>query len=174
MKEIVKPELSTLPGYYQSYSKYLPEEDMLDALRRQTQETSLFLGTLSETHGDLIYSPGKWKLKEVLGHVMDTERILTYRALRFSRKDTTSLPGFDENEYAINSMFSGRTIKSIQEEWKAVRNATVELFSNLDGSMLDLAGKANNNTVSVRALLYFVIVHERHHLAVIRERYLRS
>ena len=105
---------------------------------------------------------------------LSTERILSYRALRFSRNDTTPLTGFDENEYMSNSNFHSRTLSDILNEWQTIRNATVSLFSSLNEEMADRKGVANNITVTPRIILYFILVHERHHVNLIKERYLLS
>jgi hypothetical protein len=111
-------------------------------------------------------------VKEVAGHLCDTERILTYRALRFSRGDKTNLPPFEENDFVTNSNYKNRTLANITEEFIAIRKSSIAMFENFSEEMFERRGIANNNNVSVRALLFFTISHTKHHLGVINERYL--
>jgi len=169
--EIPKPE--ELSTYYQSYLKYVtPGDDLLELIRNQKKETENFLSAISEEQASSVYAPGKWQLKEVVGHVCDTERIMCYRALRFSRKDDTPLAGFDENTYIPGSNYSVRSLKNISEELSSVRGATLSLFGNFSPEMIGLKGIANGNEISVRALIFMVYVHQKHHMKVIREKYL--
>src|SRR5258705_508154 len=110
---------------------------------------------------------------DVCGHLCDTERILSYRALRISRNDKTPMSGFEENEYTPNSNYKDRTLKNITEELLAVRAATILLFENMSEEMFNRKGIANDNEVSVRAILFFIVAHARHHMGVIKERYLK-
>jgi hypothetical protein len=172
MNAVHKPSLEELSPYYQSYLKYIPEEDILDALVKQAGITDLFLKSIGEDRASLAYAVGKWKLKEVAGHLNDTERILSYRALRISRNDKTPLPGFDENTYTPNSNYGSITLVNIAREKKVIRESTIALFTNMSMEMFDRKGITNNTEVSVRAILFFIVAHERHHLQVIKERYL--
>jgi hypothetical protein len=171
MISIPKPE--ELSAYYQSYLKYVrPGDDLIGLIRNQKSETNAFLCGIDETRASFIYAPGKWQLKEVAGHVCDTERIMCYRALRFSRKDQTPLAGFDENTYMPASNYHSRTMKNISEELRTVRDATISLIENFSPEMIDLKGIANNNEISVRAIIYMIYVHQQHHMKVIKEKYL--
>jgi hypothetical protein len=171
---MVPPRFDDLNTYYQSYWKYLQEKDLLQALEKQTTVTVQFLSDIPPDVADYSYGQGKWKVKEIVGHLSDTERILSYRALRFSRNDKTDLRGFDENSYMANSNFGKRDMNDILSEWKSVRAASSTFFNSLTEEMADRKGVANNVTVSARIILYFIIVHERHHLNVIKERYLAA
>lgn len=166
------PPASELSPYYQSYLSEVSEENLLEALVKQKKATQEFLSSIPENKTSFSYAEGKWKLKEVVGHLCDTERILVYRALRFSRKDKTPLSAFDENDYTPNSNYSSRSLSNIALEYKAIGDSTTALFTNMNEEMFDLKGIANQAEVTVRALLFFIIAHERHHLKVIRERYL--
>ncbi len=170
--KILKPSAEKLYSYYKTYLKYVPEEDILATLIAQKEITQKFLNTIPEEKASKAYAEGKWLLKEVAGHLCDTERILTYRALRFSRNDKTPLPGFEENEYTPNSNYSSRTLANIAGEFKAIRESSISLFTNLSEEMYERRGISNNADISVRDLLFFIVAHERHHLNVIRERYL--
>jgi hypothetical protein len=170
---IKKPESSELNEYYRSYLKYVPEEDLLTTIENLPLESAAFLNGISEEESTLSYDVGKWQVREVLGHLCDTERILSYRALRFARKDETPIPGFEENDYVLNSNFRDRSWASLVEEKHVISNATIHFFRNLEPFMFNLSGPANNNRVSVRAILFFIIAHERHHLQVLKDRYLK-
>ena len=170
---IAVPKPEELSTYYQSYLKYLnPEDDLLELIRRQRDETQQFLVSISEERAGFVYAPGKWQLKEVAGHVCDTERIMCYRALRISRKDNTPLQGFDENHYTPASNYNQRTLKNISEELRTVRDATLSLISNFNPEMLDFKGMANDQEISVRGVIYMIYVHQKHHMTIIKDRYL--
>src|SRR3954464_12863087 len=125
------PRADELTPYYQTYLKYIPADaDLISLVNEQTDATQKFLSSIPADKESYAYADGKWMLKEVVGHLCDTERILSYRALRFSRADRTPLPGFDENTYTPNSNYKSRTIKNIAEELASVRRATISLFSN--------------------------------------------
>lgn len=140
-------------------------------LRQQPAELHRDLSRLTEAQALLRYAPGKWTPKEVLLHLIDTERIFTYRALRFARGDAQSLPGFDENEFAANSEANDRPLSDLLTEYHAVRAATLALFGSFNAAQLDRVGLANGGATSVRALVFITAGHERHHLAILRERY---
>ncbi len=170
---IAVPKAEELSTYYQSYLKYVkPEDDMLELIKSQKDETDKFLSGISDDRGALVYAPGKWMLKEVVGHVCDTERILSYRALRISRNDKTPMAGFDENTYTPASNYRNRTLKNIAAELMTVRDATISLIENFSPEMIDKTGIANEAEVSVRAKIFMIYVHQAHHMKVISERYL--
>jgi uncharacterized damage-inducible protein DinB len=146
---------------------------MLKDLIEQRDATQKFLQSISPEKETYKYAEGKWSIREVVGHLSDTERILSYRALRFARKDKTPLPGFEENEYTLHSNYHVRTLISIADEILSVRNASITLFSNMSEKMMEQTGSANNNPVSVKAMLFFIIAHQLHHLNIVRERYLK-
>jgi len=126
---------------------------------------------LSEAQLNYRYAPGKWTIKEVLGHIIDTERIMAYRSLRFARRDTIELAGFDQDLYVENAFTQKRDIADIVNEYSAVRRSSIELFRSFDEETLTLAGIANQKRLTVRALGYTIADHEAHHWQVIRERY---
>ena len=170
---IPSPKASELSPYYQSYLKEYQGSDMLKDLIEQSDATQKFLRSVPSEKQGFRYEEGKWSIKEVVGHLSDTERILSYRALRFARNDMTPLSGFEENAYTLNSNYHERTLKSISDEILSVRNSSITLFSNMNEKMLEQTGIANNNPVSVKAILFFIIAHQVHHLNVIRIRYLK-
>jgi hypothetical protein len=167
------PAASELSAYYQSYLKYIPaDSDLLSLIKQQAETTQQFIASIPEQKESFAYADGKWMLKEVVGHLCDTERILSYRALCFSRNDKTPLAGFDENSYTPNSNYNSRTLKNIAEELATVRRSSIALFSNMSEDMFERKGTANHNSHSARHMLFFICGHERHHLSVIKERYL--
>jgi hypothetical protein len=168
-----KPSPAELSDYYRTYLKYVPENDLLSSLKKQSDEMELFFSSVPGGMETMQYAEGKWMLKEVAGHLCDTERILAYRALRISRNDTIPLHGFDENNYTLDSNYKSRILKNILEEFIAVRKANILLFENMNEEMFDRKGVANDSEVSVRGLLFFIVAHARHHMGVIRERYLK-
>lgn len=170
--KISKPSPSDLSNYYQSYLHYITEDDLLQALKEQKLVIEKFVASVPAAKESFRYAEGKWMLKEVVGHLCDTERILSYRALRIARNDKTSMSGFDENSYTLNSNYKDRTLKNISEELLAVRQSSILLFENMNEEMLDHKGIANNNSVTVRGTLFFIVAHARHHVKVIQEKYL--
>jgi len=169
-----RPGAGEYAPYYEKYVSRVPEGDVVEVLARQAGEAAAFLRAVPAERGDHRYEPGKWSVKEVVGHVSDAERIFAYRALRIARGDQTPLPGFDENEYArvAGPGFSARTMESLVSEWEDVRRATLSLLHSLDEEALARTGTASEVTVSVRALAFILFGHMDHHLAILRERYL--
>jgi len=169
---IPRPEASEYLAYYETYISIVPKGNLLKVLEDQRRETQQLLAGLSEAKALHRYAPGKWSIKEVLGHLTDSERVFCYRALAFGRADENPLPGFDEKAWVPAGRFDARPLKDLAAEFDAVRRATIALFSGLDAEALARQGTANNNAISVRALAWIIAGHERHHLAVLRERYL--
>ncbi len=159
-------------SYYQSYIDKCGHEELNEGLRYNLNNTNEFLNSIPAGKLDYSYSEGKWTIKEIIQHLIDTERIFTYRALRFSRNDFTKLPGYDENEYALNSNANKREFQDLLDEFNFVRNASLLLFKSFSNEMLMKSGKANNNEISVRAIAFILVGHCTHHYQVIRERYL--
>ncbi len=169
---MAKPEPTEYAPYFGKYVALVPDGDIVVTLGKQIQDTLGLLGGLTEAQGDLRYAPGKWSVKEVIGHLIDTERIFAYRALRFARTDATPLPGFDENVYVANAGFGSRSLADLAGEFESVRKSNIYLFKNLDGDSLLRRGAANDNEISVRALAYNIAGHELHHVGILRARYL--
>jgi uncharacterized damage-inducible protein DinB len=167
-----RPEQSEYLPYYHKYVALVPTGDVIETLTRQSADTLALLGGLDEAQGNHAYEPGKWSIKGVVGHVIDTERIFAYRALRFARNDQTPLPGYDQDDYGRVANFDARTLASLAKEYASVRAATIALFRSLDDEALQRRGQANDAEVSVRALAHIIAGHELHHVGIIRERYL--
>ncbi len=148
------------------------DEDVVAALAEQLDHVLARLGHIPEARGDYRYAPGKWSIKEVVGHISDVERVMTYRALRIARADPTPLPGFDENAWVPAANFDARSLASLVHELEEVRRATVAFFETVDAEAAARRGSANNNPISARAIAYIIAGHERHHVQLLRERYL--
>jgi uncharacterized damage-inducible protein DinB len=168
---IARPAADEHSPYYGKYIALVPDGDLVSFLREQGAETVRLLRNLSPGKADYAYAPGKWTVKEVVGHVMDAERIFAYRALRFARGDETELAGFDENTYVPAGQFGRRTMNDLLDEFEAVRGSSIHLVKHIDAEALDRRGTASRNPISVRALLYIIAGHERHHVGLLRERY---
>jgi|SRR5579864_8077813 len=167
----LRPVNTEYDPYYERYISLVSEEDVLIALDQQLAETLILLRGVSEQHGAFRYEPDKWSMKEVLGHLIDTERIMSYRALCIARAEPSSLPGFEQDDYVRHGNFDNRSVSSLAREFEQVRRATISLFRNLEPEAWERRGKANNVKVSVRALAYIIAGHELHHKAVLKDRY---
>jgi DinB superfamily len=169
----LRPRPGENAPYYDRYISLVPGNDILAALEEQRRKMLLLLSGRIEADGDLRYAPEKWSLKEVLGHLNDTERIMSYRALRIARGDATPIEGFEQDDYVRNAPFPQRPLADLIEDYIAVRRATVSLFRNLDEAAWTRRGTAANNEVTVRALAYIIAGHELHHRRIIEEKYLK-
>lgn len=167
-----QPAASEYIAYYGRYIALVPDGDILAQLERQAAETARLLAGLSAELADHRYAPGKWSIKEVVGHVTDAERIFAHRALRFARGDTISLPGFDENAYVPAGEFGDRSLADLSAELRAVRAATLAMFRGFPEVAMTRMGVASDAAVSVRALAWISAGHELHHVKLLRERYL--
>lgn len=168
---IARPAPTEYAPYYGRYID-LVGDDLLGDLRKNGEATHRLLGTLPENSGDFRYAPDKWSVKEVLGHLVDGERVFAYRALRFARQDATPLPGFEQDDWVPNGDFGRRTLRSLLDEHHAVRAASLALFENLPEEAWDRVGIANDLPMSVRALAFAIAGHEAHHQRILREKYL--
>ena len=167
----IRPESTEYHPYYARYIQLVPEGSALEALEGQLADMMPLLRGLSEAQGAIRYAPGKWSVKQVLGHVMDAERVFAYRALRFGRADRTPLPGFDENSYAESAGMDRIPLATLVADVEAVRRATIGLFREFGDEDWTRSGMANDVEVSVRALAYIIAGHGRHHVGLLRERY---
>jgi uncharacterized damage-inducible protein DinB len=168
-----RPAADEYAPYYEKYVSLVGEGHIVETLERQSADTLALLRSVPEDRAGTSYEPGKWSVKEVVGHVIDTERVFSHRALRFARGDQTPLPGYEQDDYVRAANFDARTLSSIAEEFERVRAATVALLRSFDREAWSRRGKANDNEVSVRALAHILAGHELHHINILRERYLR-
>ncbi|NHN25964.1 DinB family protein [Flavobacterium jejuense] len=160
------------PFYADYIAKSLLHTDIVGGLKQQQEKIVSFFKSIPENKQEFRYEIGKWTPKDILLHLIDAERIFTYRALRISRNDQTALSGFEENDYVPNAGANSRNMDSLIEEYETVRNATISLFSSLTEEQLLRIGIASGSTVSVRAIGCIILGHELHHVSVIKERYL--
>ncbi|MBP6311019.1 MAG: DinB family protein [Flavobacteriales bacterium] len=165
------PQESEYAPFYKGYVTSVLDLDIITALQTAADDLNRTLSTFSEAQGDHRYAPGKWSVKELLQHVIDTERIMSYRALTFARQDPNSLPGFEENEYAACSNADRRSLTELSDEFNLVRKSTIALFRSFTDEMLVAHGNANGRSMSVRALGYVIAGHGQHHVNILEERY---
>ncbi len=166
------PEPTEYLAYYGKYISLVPKGDILETLASQNRETLNVFRGISGSDALKRYAPGKWSIKEVLGHTIDTERVFAYRALRFSRNDTTALAGFDQEPYIQFGNYDACPLNELVDEFAHVRQSTILLFKHLNGAAWTRSGIASNAEVSVRALAWIIAGHELHHLAILRTKYL--
>jgi Mycothiol maleylpyruvate isomerase N-terminal domain. len=169
-----RPDATEYPPFFARYVAGVPEEDVVGALRDSGREILAVLTAIPNSRGGFRYAPDKWTIREVVGHMIDAERIFGYRALRLARGDATPLPGFEENDYARHSGSDARPLADLIEELRIVREGTVRLFQSFPAEAWTRRGVVNGREVSVRALAYITAGHGRHHLGVLRERYLTA
>ncbi len=169
---IPRPGPGEYASFYAPYLAAVPNGDLLRLLEVQGAEMLDLLRAFGEERGGYRYAPGKWSVKEVVGHVADAERVFAYRALRFARADATPLPGFEQNGYVAAAGFDRRSLADLADEFAGVRQATLKLFAGLDAPALKRAGIASGHPVTVRAVAWILAGHEQHHARMLRERYL--
>jgi hypothetical protein len=166
------PDLDTVPGFYHNYIRQITEEDLSLVIAQHLQPLSGLLQGISEEDWNYAYAPGKWTLKELVQHIIDGERIFSYRALCIARGEQQSLPGFDENAYAAQSLANARSGASLLEELHALDKSTRCLFGSFNEEQLAATGIANGKPISVNAIGYILAGHALHHTRIVRERYL--
>ena len=169
---IAAPEPSEYAPYYDRYISLVEGADIVRALEQQGAEMVAMLSDLTERQATFRYAPHKWSLKDVLGHVTDSERVFAYRALRIARGDATPLPGFEQDSYVRAAMSGNRALGELLDEFAAVRQASRMLFRSLDADAWMRRGVTDQKDVSVRALAYIIGGHELHHRKIIQEKYL--
>lgn len=169
-----RPDPGEYNTYYDRYVALVPAGDIIALLSVQIDDTTALLRDLTEEQALHAYAPGKWSIKEVLGHVIDAERVFMQRALRFARGDRTPLPSFDENAYAIAGAFDDRALASLISELTAVRRASIAFLAGLSHQAWERTGIASDHPVSVRALAWITAGHELHHRQILAQRYLSA
>jgi len=172
MSATSRPQPDEYNPYYERYTSLVDSADIRATLERQVQETVALLSGIGEDRGGFRYEPDKWSIKEVLGHMIDTERIFAYRALRIARGDRTPMAGFEQDDYVRNGHFDQLTLAGLIEELAAVRRSTLLLFSHLAPEAWIRRGVANGNETTVRAIAWIIAGHELHHRTILQERYL--
>ena len=168
----MRPQPNTYPTYFKKYIELSAENTILEALQNNLVNSKNFIATIADTKANYAYADGKWTVKQVIHHTIDTERILTYRALRFARKDEQQPLGFDENLYAANANLTNYTLANLVEELESVRVATFSLYKSFNNETLLNTGNVALGQTTVLAIGFFMCGHTTHHLNVIKERYL--
>jgi len=164
------PQIQEFPAWAQNYISKV-EGNVVDVLAAQADEFPAFINGLTEI-ADYAYAPGKWTIKEMMGHIIDTERILVFRLMSFARGEKAMLPGFEEDDYVAAAHFHDRSLSSFCEEFSLLRKSNLFLIKSLNDQELEIVGQANNKIISVRALAFVIAGHVIHHTGVIKERYL--
>ncbi len=167
-----RPAPGEFAEFYAGYIAMVPDGDLVATLERTGRELVTMLRGVPEPRGDFAYAPGKWTLKEVIGHLSDAERVFGYRAVRIARGDTVALPGFDENAWVPMSGAGKRTMRDLIDEFEAIRAASVALFRSLTPEAVARRGTASNKEITVRAIAWITAGHPLHHGRIIREKYL--
>ena len=170
----IRPASDEHIEYYSRYIDRVSDGDIVAKLEQQLPQTLAFLRSIPESKHDHAYAPDKWTIRQIVGHLSDGERVFQYRAFRFSRADTTPVPGFEENDYVANARFSSISMSDLISEFESLRDATVKMFSGMDADMMGRSGTANNAAITVRSIAWIMAGHVDHHEQVIRERYLKG
>lgn len=171
---MTRPHPDTIPQAFKHYVENVIDLEMIDALRQSSTSMLKLVRAIPEEKGLHRYAEGKWTIKEVLNHLMDVERVMAYRALRFSRNDQTELHGFEENDYGPAANAHARTVQQLAGEMERLRMTTVDLFASFTEEMLQREGTSNKRRFSVMSLGYIIAGHDVHHLRIFEERYLKA
>ncbi|NOT52030.1 MAG: DinB family protein [Chitinophagaceae bacterium] len=169
---MARPDLTRVPEYYHKYIDQVEGDDITKVFKSQTKSFLKFLDEIPRKKRDYKYAEDKWTIKEVLQHIIDTERVFAYRALCFARKDATPLPSFDENTYAASAKVENRKWKDLVEEFMAVRRSTEIMFNSFDEEQMETSGTASGKSMYVLAVGYIIAGHANHHINITKERYL--
>src|SRR2546427_10171981 len=166
-----RPNESEYAPYYQDYVAHVPEDEILPVLRAQPDDLDVLLGRVTPDHETYAYAEGKWSIREIIGHLIDGERVFGHRAFCIARGESQNLPGFDQNDYMLTAPYRQIDLEDLLSELRLVRQANLAMLRNLDEAAWARLGTANGNEVSVRALAFIMAGHVRHHMGVLRERY---
>ena len=166
-----RPTENEYASFYQSYVSHATEDDILPAMRSQIDALDVLLDGVTPERETYAYGEGKWTIRQIVGHLIDGERVFGYRALCIARGETQNLPGFDENAYMPNAPYEHIELEDLLSEFRLVRLSNIAMFRTLDETAWTRMGMANDAPVSVRALAYVMVGHTRHHMGVLRERY---
>lgn len=168
-----KPHTEHAPAYARYYfDRASVYDDLMEALSSDLEITAAFVRDIPSEKGEFRYADDKWSTKNVIQHIIDTERVFQYRALRCSRKDSTPIAGFSEDHFAAHSVADSRSLEELAQEFECVRKATISLFRTMNDGMLDFVGEANGNPLSARSTGWMIVGHAIHHCGIIAERYL--
>ena len=165
-------DLEYIPPAYQKYVRWIDNYNIVSLLEKDYEVSSAFFENVPEDKYDHYYAPGKWSIKEMLQHLIDVERVFVYRALRFSRLDPIDLPGFDQDYYIEAVSLENISFQDLLEEWRSLRASTLLFYKNLNPKFLDRTGRASGHEFSVRSIAYVLAGHTRHHIDIIKKKYL--
>jgi hypothetical protein len=168
----MRPSPGDYAPYYENYIKLIEGDDILKILNEQSKKTQDVLNSFSEHRGNYRHADGKWTVKEVVGHLLDTERVFAYRALCIARGEKKSLPGFDQDEYVKEGNFNSLELFELNYDFRLLRESNILLFRSFTPEMYKRRGYANDTSVTVLAILYMIAGHEKHHMKVLREKYM--
>jgi uncharacterized damage-inducible protein DinB len=166
------PKPNEYAEFYSGYINEIPHDNVIKLLEDGRDELQSLIRSLPEDKGSHSYAEGKWSIKEVLGHIADVERVHSFRVMSFARGETKSLPGFEQDDYVREADFNTRSLASLADELKHLRNANIALFKSFDEKTLLRKGLSNNHLFTVRAFIFIIAGHELHHLKILKERYL--
>jgi uncharacterized damage-inducible protein DinB len=167
----MRPKPGDYNPYYETYIKEVEGDDILKILNEQNKKTQEVLNSFSGHRGNYRYADGKWTVKEVVGHLLDTERVFAYRALCIARGEKKSLPGFEQDDYVREGNFNSRDLPGLNYEFRLERESNLLLFRSFSEEMLNRKGTANESPITVRAILWIIAGHEKHHVRILQERY---
>ena len=168
---LARPEPGEYAPFYETYVSKVPSGDVIAQLESQRLQTAQFFAASTERDGNFRYAPDKWTIKEVVGHLSDSERVFSYRAMRIARGDQTPLASFEQNDYVKNGNFAEQSLADLVAEFGFVRASTLALFRSFNAEAWLRRGTASNNPVSVRGLAFIIAGHELHHREILKERY---
>jgi hypothetical protein len=169
---VARPQSEEYAEYFSGYIGKVPGADVLVFLQQQLESIARDIRGIDPAKGDFRYENGKWSVKELLGHIIDTERVFSYRALVFARNDSSGLPGFDQDPWARHANYANLSFNDIADEFECVRRSTLALFRHLDAAAWDRMGVANNKKMTTRAAAYVIAGHTQHHMDILKARYL--
>ncbi|MBL8197238.1 MAG: DinB family protein [Blastocatellia bacterium] len=167
-----RPSANEHAPYYSLYIDRINDDDIVTVLEKQLSSVLATLDIAIERNSNAPYEEGKWTVKQLIGHINDCERVMSYRALRFARNDLTPLSGFEQDDYIPTGNFDARSWQELRTEFEHIRQATIDLFHPLEKDAWHRSGKANDNEISVRALAYVIAGHVAHHINILETRYL--
>jgi DinB superfamily len=171
---VPRPNPSEYPSYFDTYIKLVSEEDIMSVLQHQHNDFTQFIRSIPESDAVVLHTPYTWSIKQVIGHLIDSEMVFDYRALCFARGDVTVLPAFDENLYVANANFNDLSIAQLADQFSALRQSTICMFKNFSTAAWNSSGQAGSGRMSVSAAAYVLVGHIRHHGAIIKKRLHRS